>query len=109
MNVLNVLREAYEKIKDPNGWVQGNYALDSRGERVPPGEPSATQFCAVGAALSVIAARQQIRDEAYEVLRRTSRAMYDGVGIFDVNDKLGHKAVCSVYEESIAVLERGSL
>lgn len=91
----NAVADLFEAV--PKVWCRGGYAVNDRGEIVPPGEPSACKWCAAG---GVVAAMGLWRGtEAPDALDVASRRLF-GECLEYVNDHRGRKAAIKVLREA---------
>ena len=87
---------ARELIASPENWTSGVLARAINGAQLPPNDPGAVRWCAIGALV-----RYTARNSCFARLTAASRALYGG-GVVEVNDNIGHEAVLRVYDAAIA-------
>lgn len=49
MKTSDLLKKAKEVVKNPHHWVQDDYAVNAKGDRVDVGNETACRFCMMGA------------------------------------------------------------
>lgn len=86
MKAIEVIRRAYELIKNPRHWTQNAYARDRHGSLVSPTNDAAHQWCAIGA-LEAVAGDASFA--ATCLLQRVSEEMHNGDHVQVLND--GHR------------------
>ena len=94
-----ILTKARDRVKDPEHWCQGTYALTKDGLDANPTEDRADRFCAIGALL-----RANDKSENYikaELALRHAASKLFSKGPTSVNDQLGHEAVVAMFDEAI--------
>lgn len=100
--VVKLLSEAQELIRDPKNWCQGPFALDAEGVSVSPGSSSACCFCADGAMERVLS--DQLDFSTYNKARRvlTDAAFDMGVlGVVFLNETTDHPTVMKMFDLAI--------
>lgn len=95
--VREVLTLASERIADESNWCQDALARDDEGREVQPLAESATQWCAFGALIVELDARDDL--DGMVVKLAYERAA--GCNIATLNDSDGHGAVMAAYERAI--------
>ena len=50
--IAEVLMRAHKRLLEPGSWIRGELAVDGVGMAVDPSEPSACQWCLVGAVIA---------------------------------------------------------
>ena len=103
MTTKEILTEARGFIE--RGWTQGICARDSDGEPVPAKDPSACEWCVVGAVWAALPEGRIISD--YTDLL-TGQAPYD-VALFNDNEDTTKEDILKVFDEAIARCEDGNL
>jgi hypothetical protein len=106
MNQLTIdLVAARVMIRTPETWTTGYYAIDPAGLPIHPSEPLACRFCAFGAAQRVTQCRNLTpatpRYVRVRAALNTSASALFSMHMNEVNEKLGHAAVLSVYDAAI--------
>jgi hypothetical protein len=97
---VETLRAAKAILVDKARWTRFTYARNSKGERVPPNDPCACSFCAVGALARVLGLPINIVERDAEVGKLLNRAA-GGVLPYSVNDGDGYDAVMAMYDRAI--------
>lgn len=101
---LEILKFARGLIADENRWCQGNSAKDQYGVAAHPCDPSAVQWCAMGA-IQVATKNLEpwIIVENLELIKKKSDELFN-MGFVNVNDRLGHEAVMQIFDKVILEL-----
>lgn len=110
---MNVLREAYDLIRDEERWTVEYAATDRQGEPVAPGSTEAVRWCAVGALVRCAGWTAWSAGERnwLESLAKTmfpDLRRYSISHVMGVNDELGHDAVMQLFEKAL-IQQEGSL
>jgi len=110
-NFPKILRDAKAKIQNPENWTKGLYAKDSHGHPVPPQNPAAVCWCALGA-IKAITDNGRVEDSTADFLYRAfdmNRKSFSGAACpVDVNDRLHHQKVLELYDLAIKIAEEES-
>ena len=118
MTPAELLRAARERIADKEHWAQGRLAVDARNREVPPNDPRAERWCAIGALCRVADAPNTSRlwtePGAPRVYGHLIAAAEDELGnaqdsleaVMGINDGPGHRAVLRLYDRAIALCEK---
>jgi hypothetical protein len=108
MNQLTLdLIAARALIETPDTWTTGYYATDANQRPIHPGNASACRFCAFGAAKRVTNCRVLVPataryDRVRAALNISAITLFgENMGIYKVNETLGHAAVLRVYDAAI--------
>ena len=112
--VVEMLRDARDRIKDRSRWCQGASALDINGESVSPESDRARQWCAHGSLVRTAAKTGYANDfdgeavDASRILDFVAKE-YDSDredDITSINDIYGHRAVIDSYNRAIEEVKR---
>jgi hypothetical protein len=106
MKPSEILKKAKEAIKDERHWTRGALARDDLGHAVHIDDSAATQFCMVGAVISInpkltpeeSRARHYLAKACEEILPRASIAFF--------NDSQSHKEVMRACDIAIKLAEK---
>ena len=102
MDDIEILTQARELLAQPGKWTRQAFARDAAGEEMHGHEPSAVQFCAIGAIERVTGQRHRTCAEPpVTALRETIRGMV--VGFNDSQSTV--EPVLDVFDRTIARLE----
>lgn len=99
--VLRVLRDAKELIRDARHWTNRATARDQIGHIVSPDAPNAVCWCADGAIYRVSGGRWVIYNTAGCALSEATEELFNTDDYFFVNDKLGHNAILRAFDRAI--------
>lgn len=115
---LEILKEAYELIKDPARWAQTFDAKNAEGRAVDALDPEAIAWCAVGAMDKAMGVCETLPDvDGWSALNKAARELFGDRLLVQgcaeplvtspatVNDYLGHDAVLQMYGTAIMRLE----
>lgn len=114
---IDFLEKAYSKIKDRKNWVQGVMARDNNGYPVHVNDNSACKFCMLGACYSLVkydfhkvllSASNKYVLKAIHELVESSIILYKEISLANLNDYVGHEAVCNVFERAIKELSKSA-
>ena len=98
--ILRVLRNAQERIRDPKNWIKGCLARDKCGDPVYPDSRYAVQFCARGAL-------QYENSEADDLLNQAAVKMgyasiyVGGNALVHLNNTSDHSTVMAMFDRAI--------
>lgn len=106
---LTGLRKARTLLGEQSKWIKNYEGRDAHGEGVRATDPSAVQWCAIGA----IKVGRTAQGLCYEALIRQIKLdpgwlQYDRIGIgsiAEVNDYLGYEAVLEMFDRAIEKTE----
>lgn len=109
METVEILTKARELISDESRWTKNDYAADNVGYVVEFSDPRACAFCALGAILRVVEAKDDNDPTAREADRLLVRAI-GGTVPYDVavfNDTHSHGEVLDLFDRAIALAKEG--
>lgn len=120
MNVKEDLTKAREIIAVPEHWTQNHLARDKRNCPVPPEDPDAVRFCAIGAIMRALNTGDTLHSWPYDHVRALEEtldqnasnipsfgvALFDrtGLGVAHFNNTHTHEEVLSLFDQTIARL-----
>ena len=100
-----ILINARALIADPAHWSSGMLARAADGGHVDPCDPSATNWCAVGAihraAYDLVGDRDQAIRIGNDVAKTICPRRWFFGGVEAINDIRGHAAVLSVFDQAL--------
>lgn len=97
--VLEVLIEARSYITQEEHFTRDTFAKDATGRSVPPSDPTAISFCAIGALLKAKCDYQSY-NKANDALDMVSESRGYG-NILHANDTKGWEIVLQIYDDAI--------
>jgi len=106
-SAVQVLTEAYDLISDRNRWSTLHYALNCRGERVHPGDPTAVRWSMMGAVARCCNRWAILPPYFYLLMNRLieARGIEDGASSYD--QYCGHEGVLALLREAIVLVSTG--
>lgn len=108
LEIVEILKDAKKRIKNPIHWCQDSLARNARGACDP--SQDASQWCGVGSIIKTT----YIRDTSYETRNKVLKAINDkcqqkyGSGISTVNDSHGHTALLECFDAAIEDLRNAA-
>ena len=96
-----LLTETRNLIKDPNNWTQGADARSRSGRYVSIHNPSACQFCLVGALSKISLKYEPYDNKLYTKARDLIEKHGNTTAIGSFNDENSHKTVIETLNKAI--------
>lgn len=101
---LELLKDAYQRIKDSSHWTQNVEAVDEEGKWTWADSSDAVKWCALGSLVKSIKSPLNRQGVTFgKILPLLMNQLPDGVdAVSALNDDVGHEAICALYEKTIA-------
>jgi hypothetical protein len=99
--VHELLTRAQDLIRDPEAWIQGEFALDSQGYLASPESEHATCFCSLGALFHAEPTLTDDRRTARSILNRASKLVAGfEITVPNFNDNHTHEVVMAMWDKA---------